>query len=249
MKTLTPLERLIVAADFKPAEPNKRFWVRYRVLQLAEKLRDTGVCIKVESALRASGNELVKNLHELGLKVFADLKLCGNKETLSVDGVLLSEVKPDLLTVMCGAGELAIQAVKKELPNTEILAVTVLTSFGKNDSLAVHGRNIAEAVRDLSLLADRAGADGLVCSGFEIAPLREEFGRRFTLNVPNIRPIGVIIQDDDQNPERTMTPKEAIKSGADRIIVGRPITRNKNPRDAAMRIIEEIAEASIRRSS
>jgi orotidine-5'-phosphate decarboxylase len=110
MKTLTLPERLIVAADFEPPKqilgeiPLGQRWVKQRVLELADKLKGTGVIFKVNSALRACGYDLIDELHARGLRVFADLKLSDIKNTLKTDGVLLREAKPEILTVMCTTG-------------------------------------------------------------------------------------------------------------------------------------------------
>ena len=151
-KMLKPAERLIVAADFKPA-PNQQFhassrreWVRGEVLALADRLRDTGVYLKVNSALRACGYDLIEEIHWRGLRVFADLKLFDIGETLATDGVFLKEVKPELLTTVCVAGVNAMQALKAELPDTEVLGVTVLTNLNDTDTQAMFTCSTEEAV-------------------------------------------------------------------------------------------------------
>src|SRR3989344_5882879 len=115
MRVLTPAERLIVAFDFDPPEENlhPRQWVRSQVCALARKLKGTGVCVKVNSALRMSDYDLVDEIHDRGLKVFADLKFNDIPQTLSIDGKLLNDVRPELVTVMCSAGVSSMQALKK----------------------------------------------------------------------------------------------------------------------------------------
>ena len=244
---MTLAERLIVAADFKTIDPglegNCRL-VRKEVLKLASSLRGTGVCLKVNSALRACGYDLIDEIHSRGLKVFADLKLFDIGETLSTDGLFLREVKPDLLTVVCSAGVSALQMLKAELPNTEVLGVTVLTSLKKEDVQEMYGGSIEEAVSLFAMIALNGKADGLIASPKEAEMLRARFENALTINTPAIRPTWAIVAGDDQNPDRIMTPEKAIKAGADRIIVGRPIVRDKNPYDAVMRTIEEIARAT-----
>ncbi|KKU92660.1 MAG: Orotidine 5'-phosphate decarboxylase [Candidatus Yanofskybacteria bacterium GW2011_GWC1_48_11] len=243
MRILKPAERLIVAADFKP-DPKQgqgRDWVRGQVLTLAESLKGTGVYIKVNSVLRACGYDLVGKIQGRGLRVFADLKLHDISETLSTDGVLLQEFRPELLTVVCTAGITARRALKAELPYTEVLGVTVLTSLGNADTRAVFTCSTEGAVLRLAQLAEDAAIDGLVLSAKEAETIRANFGIMMTLNTPGIRPEWAIVVGDDQNPERVMTPAKAIRAGADRIVVGRPIVRAKEPYEATMRIIEEIA--------
>ncbi len=261
-KTLTPAERLIIAADFKPPqeeqwiEPglysgqsticrSKVSWVKRQVLALADSLKGTGVYIKVNSALRACGYDLIGEIQSCGLRVFADLKLIDIGETLSTDGVLIREAKPELLTTMCVAGLTAMQALKAKLPDTEVLGVTVLTSLTEKETDAMFGTCIDDAVTLLADLGEEAGLDGFICSPKEVTMLRSRISFTRTLNTPGIRPAWAIVPGDDQNPDRIMTPAKAIKAGATRIVVGRPITQVKNPYDAVMRTIEEIASATV----
>jgi len=255
-KTLTPAERLIVAADFKPSKeqieneaaliaPMKvRDWTKKKVLALADSLKGTRVYLKVNSALRACGYGLIDEIHSRGLRVFADLKLIDIGETLSTDGVHIREAKPELLTTMCVSGLTAMQALKVELPDTEILGVTVLTSLKDADTQAIFNCSIEEAVMRFAQVAAEAKIHGLISSPKQATKLRSEFGNRFTLNTPAIRPHWAIVPGDDQNPDEIMTPSKAIKAGADRIVVGRPIVKAEKPYDAVMRTIEEIASVT-----
>ncbi len=241
-RILTAAERLIVAADFQP-DNGGRNGVRRRVLSLADMLAGTEVYLKVNSALRACGYQLIDQIHERGLRVFADLKLIDIVETMSTDGALLKEVGPELLTTVCVAGVTAMQALKAELPNTEVLGVTVLTSLKEGDTKAMFTCSTEEAVKRFAQLAVDARIDGLISSAKEAEVLRAKFGILMSLNTPAIRPSWYKDPNDDQDPARIMTPAKAIKAGADRIVVGRPIVRADNPYDAVMRTIEEIKGA------
>ncbi len=245
-KTLTPAERLIVAADFKPTGSNGREWVRSQVLALADNLCDTGVCLKINSALRACGYDLIDAIHSRGLRVFADLKLVDISETIATDGALLKESCPELLTVMCNAGVASMRALKAELPDTEVLGVTVLTSLKDADTQAMFTCSTEEAVMRFAQVAADAKIDGLISSSKEAEVLRAKFGVVLSLNTPAIRPTWAIVPGDDQNPERIMTPAKAIKAGVDRIVVGRPITKppaGVTSREAVVRTVEEIVSA------
>ncbi len=116
-----------------------------------------------------------------------------------------------------------------------LLAVTVLTSLGATDLAAtgVGGDMTAQVVR-LARLAVGAGADGLVCSPWEIAPLRDALGAGPALVVPGIRPEG----SDAGDQMRTMTPREAVEAGADWLVIGRPITAAADPAAAAAAIAQ-----------
>lgn len=242
-KPCTPAERLIVAADFKPRSVfgNAAADVGSQVLALARKLKGTGVYLKVNSALRAYGYELIKEIHSYDLKVFADLKLFDISATLETDGECLKEVKPELLTVACVAGVTGMQALNAALPDTEVLGVTVLTSLGDTDTREVFACSTDEAVMRLAGVAVGAGIGGIVLAPQEANRFRIEFGVPMSLNTPGIRPSWAFVPGDDQNPGRIMTPAKAMQAGADRIVVGRPITGAADPYDATMRTIEEIA--------
>lgn len=238
-KVLKPEERLIVAADYS----GNRYDVEMKIMELGRSLRGMGVIIKINSALRALGYDLICQLHDAGLEVFADLKLNDIPATMETDGELLSQFKPGFVTVMCSAGMKGMQALKAKLPNTEVLGVTVLTSMGEKDCFVLFGRSINEAVVKFAIDAQQAGIDGLVASPAESVILRKWVVPSMTINTPGVRPLWSAVADDDQNPDRVMTPAKAIQAGATRIVIGRPITQATNPRDAVMRTLDEIAKA------
>jgi len=118
MRELKPEERLIVAADFSPEGYGGIRGVEIKVLDLAEELKGLGVFIKVNSILRAVGYSLIVCLRNLGLNVFADLKLIDIPNTMKTDGEMLLEAQPDILTVMCCAGIDGMNAVRKVIGGT-----------------------------------------------------------------------------------------------------------------------------------
>jgi orotidine-5'-phosphate decarboxylase len=178
------------------------------------------------------------------MSVFADLKLIDIGETLATDGEFLRMAKPEILTAMCFAGEKTLRALKTTLPETEVIGVTVLTSLNDDDTRAMFAAPVVPLVARLTNTAINAGLDGLVASAQEAMILRQLIGDTITINTPGIRPLWHAVSNDDQNPERVMTPKRAMEAGADRIVVGRPITQSNNPYDAVMQTMEEIAAAT-----
>lgn len=247
MKNLTPEQRLIVAFDFKPdlSQGHGRKWVKNQVLRLAEQLEGSGVIIKINSILRACGYDLIDHIHNLGLRVFADLKLYDIGNTLKTDGALLLEARPDFLTVVITAGPDSIRALKTELPGTELLGVSALTNLSDANTQEMYGgRSVKKTIEFFAKIGLEAGIDGFISSGKEASTLREKFGQEPSINAPAIRPLCLLVESDDQNPDRIMTPAKAIAAGADRIVVGRPITQAKSPFDAVSRTIEEIAAAT-----
>ncbi len=244
---LPPEERLIVAADFHPESCGGISGVETKVLCLAQELEGLGVYIKVNSILRAIGYELIMQLHELGLKVFADLKLIDIPSKMAIDGAMLAEARPEIVTVMCCAGVDGMHAVQDALQSkTKVLGVTVLTSLNEEECQAIFTCSTRAGVLRFARMAQLAGLDGLILSPKEVEVVKQRFELSLELNTPGIRPEWFITDKDDQS--RVLTPELAIKNGAERIVIGRPIIQAgpneegfpKNPREAVERTLDEI---------
>lgn len=239
MLTLNPAERLIVAADYDPDKHGGRTGVKKKVLELAKILEGTGVYIKVNSIARACGYDLIDELHALGLRVFVDLKLIDIPKTMRFDGSFLREAKPEIVTVMCCAGIDGMNAVKEWIGNnTEVLGVTVLTSLNEEECQAIFTCSTKAGVLRFSRMAQLAGLGGLILSPKESKIVKGRFELVLSINNPGIRPGWAFVAEDDQS--RILTPCEAIKNGADRLVIGRPITQAEDPREAVLKTIEEI---------
>jgi orotidine-5'-phosphate decarboxylase len=165
-----------------------------------------------------------------GVDVFLDLKLHDIPATVGGAARAVAKIRPDLLTVHAAAGSAAIKAAVDALPNTKIVAVTVLTSLsnGDLDEIGMAGP-VGDAVRRLAALAVAAGARGLVCSPQEVAAVRAEVGPDITLITPGVRLAGESTHDQ----ARVATPQEALQAGADLLVIGRPITSAPDPGAAA----------------
>jgi orotidine-5'-phosphate decarboxylase len=165
-----------------------------------------------------------------GVDVFLDLKLHDIPATVGGAASAVAKVRPDLLTVHAAAGSAAITAAVDALPDTRIVAVTVLTSLNDRDldEIGMAGP-VSDAVRRLAALAVRAGARGLVCSPQEVAAVRAEVGPDITLITPGVRPAGEASHDQ----ARVATPQESLQAGADLLVIGRPITGAPDPGAAA----------------
>jgi orotidine-5'-phosphate decarboxylase len=168
-----------------------------------------------------------------GVQVFLDLKLHDIPATVAGAARAVGRLKPAYLTVHAGGGSAMIRAAVEAAPNTRIAAVTVLTSLAESDlsGIGVAGPTL-DAVRRLSSLAVEAGAQALVCSPMEAAAVRAEVGPEVTLITPGVRPLGAATQDQ----MRVATPEEALSSGADLLVIGRPITAAPDPGAAAAAI-------------
>ncbi|MEV5409112.1 orotidine-5'-phosphate decarboxylase [Thermopolyspora sp. NPDC052614] len=165
-----------------------------------------------------------------GVRVFLDLKLHDIPNTVAGATRAVARFKPAILTVHAAGGAAMIRAAVEAAPQTQIAAVTVLTSLTADDLGAVGLRGPAtDAARRLAALAVGAGAQALVCSPHEVADVRAEVGPDITLITPGVRPAGA----DTQDQARVATPEEALAAGADLLVIGRPITGSADPGAAA----------------
>jgi orotidine-5'-phosphate decarboxylase len=179
-----------------------------------------------------------------GVKVFLDLKLHDIPATVAGAAKAVARLRPDILTVHAVGGPSVVRAAVEGAPRTCVAAVTVLTSMGAEDlaRVGVPGA-VSDVVRRLSVMAVEAGARGLVCSPQEVAAVRAEVGPDVTLITPGVRPSGSGV--DDQ--ARVATPEEAIRAGADLLVIGRPITRASDPGAAAAAIAASLRHAAATR--
>lgn len=214
-----------------------------------QRLRGAVGLFKVGSQLFTSeGPRAVEKLADAGAKIFLDLKFHDIPNTVAkavAAAVKLPHVR--LLTLHASSGVAAMQAAreaagdKKNRP--KLLGVTVLTSFDAATlrEIGMSGSIESRAVA-LARLAKKAGLDGVVCSSHEARAIRRACGSKFVILIPGVRPSQGMANDQS----RIGTPAEAIRAGADYLVVGRPITRAPNPRAAALAIANEIASASRR---
>ena len=168
-----------------------------------------------------------------GVHVFLDLKLHDIPNTVAGAARAVAKLRPEILTVHAAGGADMIKAAVEAAPDTIVAGVTLLTSIG-DKALAELGMegSVSDAVRRMATLAVTAGARGLVCSPQEVAAVRAEVGPGILLITPGIRLAGAT--SDDQ--ARIATPVEAMKAGADLLVIGRPITKAADPGAAAAAI-------------
>jgi orotidine-5'-phosphate decarboxylase len=178
------------------------------------------------------------------VRVFLDLKLNDIPATVAGAARSVARLRPDLLTVHAAGGMAAVRAAVEAAPETRIVAVTILTSLSDEDLDAIGMAGpVRDAVRRLAALAVEAGARGVVCSPREVQDVRAEVGPGITLITPGVRPAGTAA--DDQ--ARVATPEEALRAGADLLVIGRPITAAPDPGAAAAAIgasLRKVAVAS-----
>lgn len=223
-------DRLIVAADLSSSA---------EILALADELRGIAGAFKIGlQAFVANGPDLVRQVIAAGHRVFLDLKLHDIPNTVQHAVQEAESLGIAMLTVHASGGAAMLGVARSE--RTLVLAVTVLTSLGEDDLDAIGWRGDASgSVVRLAKLAAASGIRGVVASPLEIRAIRESCGADMTIVTPGIRPPG----SDAGDQRRTMTPSEALKAGADYIVVGRPVTAAANRRDAALRIVDEMERA------
>jgi orotidine-5'-phosphate decarboxylase len=165
-----------------------------------------------------------------GIEIFLDLKLHDIPNTVAGACRSLADINPKFLTVHASGGSKMISAASSTLPNVEITAVTILTSLDQEQMIAMGlNENIETLTLSLAKNAVNSGARAIVSSPQEVSLLRKHLGEKVTLITPGVRPSGA--ERDDQ--ERVMTPREAIDAGADFVVIGRPITKASDPKQAA----------------
>ncbi|WP_431910096.1 orotidine-5'-phosphate decarboxylase [Nonomuraea jabiensis] len=177
-----------------------------------------------------------------GVQVFLDLKLHDIPNTVAGASRAVSRLRPAILTVHAAGGPAMIRAaVEAADPQTEIAAVTILTSLSEADLARIGLVGPADdAVRRLAALSVESGAKGLVCSPNEVSAVRAEVGEGITLITPGVRPTGA----DTQDQARVATPEQALADGADLLVIGRPITASPDPGAAAAAIASSLRRAS-----
>jgi orotidine-5'-phosphate decarboxylase len=224
---MQPLDRLVVAADLSSRED---------LLRLADALHGVVGVLKIGlQAFIANGPPIVRELVSRGEKVFLDLKIHDIPNTAKHAVAEAASLGASIATVHAAGGPAMLHACAHD--SLLVLGVTILTSLEEADLLQIgFGGNAVENAVRLARLSQSAGLRGVVASPLEIAPIREACGGDFTILTPGIRPAGSVAGDQ----RRTMTPREAIRAGADYIVVGRPITSAADPRSAAQRIVEEM---------
>ncbi|MEJ5329884.1 MAG: orotidine-5'-phosphate decarboxylase [Desulfobaccales bacterium] len=233
---MDPKDRLIFPLDVPSKEEAKRF---------IELLRDKVGLFKVGLELfMAEGPSFLKFMaDEAGVEYFLDLKFHDIPATvLRAQAQIMKGAR--LATVHVDQGSRHLKAnIDRWKNGVKILGVTVLTHLGPEDLEAMgfapeYARDPSRLVLLRAKLAKEAGCDGVVCAGSEARAVKEQFGPDFLVVCPAIRPAWALVPGDDQR--RITTPTEAIKAGADYIVVGRPIRLATDPREAADRVVEEI---------
>jgi orotidine-5'-phosphate decarboxylase len=210
------------------------------------KLRRAVGLFKVGSQLfTAEGPRSVEKLADAGAQIFLDLKFHDIPNTVA-KAVSAAAKLPHvrLLTLHAAGGTAVMQAAREATGDRKdrpkLLAVTVLTSFDEATlrEIGISGPIENRAVA-LARLATQAGMDGAVCSAHEARAVRMACGPKFVILIPGVRPRSGAANDQS----RIATPAEAVRAGADYLVVGRPITAAPNPKSAVSDIVDEMKSA------
>ncbi|MGL9732982.1 MAG: orotidine-5'-phosphate decarboxylase [Wolbachia sp.] len=201
-------------------------------VSLTNALRDKVGMVKLGlEFFAAHGPYGVREIAKYNIPIFLDLKLHDIPSTVAKTIEAIKALNVEILTLHISGGtkmlEEALSLVKDV--KMKLIGVTVLTSMGNEDlnELGVI-KEVKSQVILLAKLAKKIGLHGIICSALEAQKVRKECGKDFTIITPGVR---VNYGQDDQ--KRTATPKEAISSGADYIVIGRPITKSDNPANSA----------------
>jgi orotidine-5'-phosphate decarboxylase len=231
--------RLIVALDVETREEAERL--------VAELRTEVGVFKVGKQLFLNSGPEVVRMIHRHEADVFLDLKFHDIPNTVARAGIAAARLGVRFFDVHASGSfdmmartqaEVARACRREGLRRPRILAVTVLTSLGRGDLRRVGvADDVEHQVVRLARLARKAGVDGVVTSPLEIARIRRECGRGFLIVTPGVRP--ATAGADDQ--KRVMTPGEAMRAGADYLVIGRPILAAADPLATVREVVADMA--------
>jgi orotidine-5'-phosphate decarboxylase len=215
-----------------------------RAIALAQAVRNEAGGVKLGlEFFTAQGPQGVRQIADLGLDIFLDLKLHDIPNTVANAVEALFPLDPAILTVHAAGGSAMLEAAKQAAPkHTKVVGVTVLTSLDRGDLTSIGVVDApTDQVRRLARLCRSAGLAGIVCSGAEVGFARKEWPEGYFV-VPGMRPTG----GDAGDQKRVVTPRQAIDDGASVLVIGRPITSAADPgqaiRDIAASLRKEVIE-------
>ncbi|MEW5866767.1 MAG: orotidine-5'-phosphate decarboxylase [Bacillota bacterium] len=245
---MTGKGEIIVALDMK--DPGE-------ALSLVRELAPEVTMFKVGMELfYASGSDVIDSIAGLGAKVFCDLKLHDIPATVKRAASVLTRPGVSMIDVhAAGGSQMMVEALAgvyeaaavQNIQPPRVIAVTLLTSI--DHDVLTHelgfGRGLTEYVVTeyvvrMAEVARASGLNGVVTSAFEVGAIHKACGDGFITVVPGVRPTWA---GEPHDQKRFVTPREAVFAGADYLVVGRPITRARSPRDAARALLDEVREA------
>ena len=227
-----PQDKIIIALDVPDTDG---------ALRLLDSLGEPPVLCKIGLELfTAEGPAVVRAVTSLGCRIFLDLKFHDIPNTVAHAVKSAAGLGVAMTTLHASGGPAMLEAAAKGAEGSDLLllAVTVLTSMDSDQlSSTGIGAEPKDQVLRLAGLASKAGIGGIVCSPLEVSAIRASLGNDLSIVTPGVRPIWAAAGDQ----KRVMTPAEAIASGSDWLVIGRPITAAENPKDAYAKVVEELA--------
>jgi orotidine-5'-phosphate decarboxylase len=202
-------------------------------------LGNLSYAVKIHALLDQEGPRIISLLRNYGArKIWVDAKYHDTKDTVGYRVAALRNHEVDIVTVHASGGVPMMQeAVKAAGDQTEIWAITALTSLDDEEIMTIYGRARGEIVLNLARLAWSAGVTGLVCSAQEVGLLRQEsYLAKMKLVVPGTRSAGVALGQQ----KRSGTPRQAMLDGATYLVAGSQVTKSPDPLGAFMAMEEEI---------
>lgn len=196
----------------------------------------------------SSGPSIVNKINDLGGRVFVDLKFHDIPNTVAAAGRVMTRLNCYMFNIHAAGGRAMLESVASSVQDEAkhlgsqapiLLAVTVLTSIGQREleeEMLISRLKIEEVVVKWALMAKNAGINGVVCSPREIEAIRAACGGKFKIVTPGIRPAW----SEKNDQVRVTTPADALRMGADYMVIGRPILKAADPIGAAQMIIEEM---------
>jgi orotidine-5'-phosphate decarboxylase len=228
--------KLCIALDLPTKEENLKL-----AKEISEFSNDIWLKVGFRSYIR-DGNEFLKELKKLGFNIFLDLKLYDIPNTMADGAEEIAKLNIDMFNVHASSGERAMKEVMKRLSKLKkrplVLAVTALTSFSNDEFKKIYGDDINKKAKEFAKIAFNAGLDGVVCSAYESKMIKEMADKSFLTLTPGIRPFG-----ENAGDQKRVADIDFAKSNlVDFIVVGRPIYKDKNPKEKVEKILKKIKE-------
>jgi len=226
--------KLCIALDLPTKEENLNL-----AKQISSYSNDIWLKIGFRSYIR-DGKSFIKELQEMGFKIFLDLKLYDIPNTMADASEEITQMGVDMFNIHASAGRVAMKTIMDRLKKYEkrplVLAVTALTSFDEKNFEEIYEMPIAQKAEQFAKMSFEEGLDGVVCSAFESLDIKKTTNDNFITLTPGIRPFG----EDSGDQKRVADISFAKKAKVDFIVVGRPIYKAENPKEVVEKIIKEM---------
>jgi orotidine-5'-phosphate decarboxylase len=228
--------KLCIALDLPSIEENLKL-----AKEISEYAKDIWLKVGFRSYIR-DGNGFLEELKKFGFNIFLDLKLYDIPNTMADAAEEIAKLGIDMFNIHASSGERAMKEVMQRISKFEkrplVLAVTALTSFSNDEFKKIYGDDIENKAKEFAKIAFNSGLDGVVCSAYESKMIKEITDKSFLTLTPGIRPFG----ENAGDQKRVADIDFAKENLVDFIVVGRPIYKDKNPKEKVEKILKKIKE-------